>query len=337
MGDTVVLLWHWLAFAVLVFFLLILDLKVFHRDDHEPSLRESTAFTIFWIAVGLAFNAVIWFWAGRHAGVLFLTGYVVEKALSMDNIFVFVVIFHFFKVPLKYQYRVLFWGIMGAVVMRLVFILVGVELFHRFDWVMPLFGAFLLYTAYKLIRHTGGEVHPENNIVLKTARRFFRISQGDHHQHGHDFFVREEGRLCITPMFLVLLVIESSDLIFAVDSVPAIIGVTHDRFLAFTSNVFAILGLRALYFLLAGVIGMFEYLHYGLAGVLGFIGVKMLGDYVGQEFYGHEEHLISPLASLAVIAVILGASIAVSLLFAPGKDVEEMIEELTEEKSHDHE
>lgn len=313
LGD---LWWHWLSFAGLVVFLLVLDLKVFHRDDHEPSLKESTWFTIFWIAVGLTFNAFIWIWAGHEDGLKFLTGYVVEKALSMDNIFVFVMIFHFFKIPLKYQYRVLFWGILGAVVMRLLFILVGVELFHRINWVMPLFGLFLIYTAYKLIRHSGTDVHPEKNIVLKTARRFFRITKGDHHKHGHDFFVREAGHLCITPMFLALLVIESSDVIFAVDSVPAIIAITDDRFLAFSSNVFAILGLRALYFLLAGVINMFKYLHYGLAGVLGFIGVKMLGDYVGKEFCSHEEHLITPLMSLAVIAVILGTSVAVSLLLS---------------------
>ena len=160
-GDTEVLLWHWFAFAGLVVFLLVLDLKVFHKTDHEPSLKESTWFTIFWVAVGLAFNAFIWLWAGQEAGIKFLTGYLVEKSLSMDNIFVFVMIFKFFSIPLKYQYRVLFWGILGAVVMRLLFILVGVELFHRFAWVMPLFGLFLLYSAYKLIRHSGAEIHPE--------------------------------------------------------------------------------------------------------------------------------------------------------------------------------
>ncbi len=327
MGDTEVLLWHWFAFAGLVVFLLVLDLKVFHRDDHEPSLKESTWFTIFWIAVGLAFNAFIWVWAGNEAGVRFLTGYIVEKTLSMDNIFVFVMIFHFFHVPLKYQYRVLFWGILGAVVMRLLFILVGVELFHRFSWVMPLFGLFLIYSAYKLIRHSGAEMHPEKNIVLKTARRFFRVTKGDHHEHGNAFFVRQNGLLYITPMFLVLLVIESSDVIFAVDSVPAIIGITDDRFLAFTSNVFAILGLRALYFLLAGVIDMFKYLHYGLAGVLGFIGVKMMGDYIGKEFYHYEEHIISPWMSLAIIAVILGASIGVSVLLSSREEHHEDTEE----------
>jgi len=327
LGETEVLLWHWFAFAGLVIFLLVLDLKVFHKTDREPSLKESTWFTIFWIAVGLSFNAFIWWWAGPEPGVKFLTGYVVEKALSMDNIFVFVMIFKFFSIPLMYQYRVLFWGILGAVVMRLVFVLGGVALFERFEWVLPLFGLFLLYSAYKLIRHSGAEIHPEKNIVLKTARRFFRVTKGDHHEHGHAFFVRQNGLLYITPMFLVLLVIESSDVIFAIDSVPAIIGITSDRFLAFTSNVFAILGLRALYFLLAGVIDMFKYLHYGLAGVLGFIGLKMMGDYIGKVFYHHEEHLITPGMSLAVIALILGVSIVASIVIASREERNEDTEE----------
>jgi TerC family integral membrane protein len=200
--------------------------------------------------------------------------------------------------------------------MRLLFVLVGVELFNRVSWVMPLFGLLLLYSAFKLVAHSGAEIHPEKNIVLKTARCFFRVTEGDHHEHGHAFFVRQNGLMYITPMFLVLLVIESSDVIFAIDSVPAIIGVTNDRFLAFTSNVFAILGLRALYFLLAGVIDMFKYLHFGLAAVLGFIGLKMMGDYVGKEFYGHEEHLITPAMSLGIIALILGASVVASLVLA---------------------
>lgn len=217
--------WHWLGFAILVVLLLALDLLVFHRHDHTPSLKESAWWTIFWITLALIFNGVIWWWAGHEVGTVYLTGYLIEKALSMDNIFVFVVIFRFFGVPIMYQYRVLFWGILGAVVMRLLFILAGVELINRFDWVIPLFGAFLIYTAYKLALHSGADVHPENNVVLRTARRFLRITPGDHHQHGHDFFVRDGGLLCITPMFLVLLVIESTDVVFAVDSVPAVIGV----------------------------------------------------------------------------------------------------------------
>ena len=325
-----ILLWHWIAFGLLVVFLLVLDLCVFHRDAHAPSLRESAWFTVFWIGLGLAFNGLIWWWGyspqhGSELGVTFLSAYLIEKSLSMDNIFVFVVIFRFFHIPMKYQYRVLFWGILGAVVMRLAFIWAGVELIHRFSWITPILGAFLVYTAYKIARHSGADVHPEKNIVLKTARRLLPVSRGDHHQHGHDFFVREKGaqcahgRLCITPMFLVLLVIESTDVIFAVDSVPAVIGIIPDafgeeltskeltKFIAFTSNVFAILGLRALYFLLAGVVDMFRYVHYGLAAVLGFVGLKMIGKW-------WIEFELSPAASLLVIALLLGVSIAASMI-----------------------
>jgi len=304
-----VLFWHWLAFGALVVVLLVLDLLVFHRHDHTPSLRESVAWTIFWIGLGLAFNVLVWWWRGPEAGVKFLMGYLIEKSLSMDNIFVFVVIFHFFQIPLKYQYRVLFWGILGAIVMRLAFILAGIELIERFDWVALLFGAFLVYTAYRLARHSGADVHPEKNVILKTARRFLPVARGNHEQHGHSFFVREGGRLSITPMFLVLLVIESTDVVFAVDSVPAIIGITGDRFIAFSSNIFAILGLRALYFLLAGVIDMFRYLHHGLAAVLGFVGLKMIVEHWFPESVPHW-------ASLLVIALLLSVSIAASLIVA---------------------
>jgi len=320
-GHLPVTLWHWFAFGVLVVVLLALDLLVFHRKDHVPTLRESFGWTVFWIALGLAFNGLIWWWGimaghGSDPGVKYLAGYLVEKSLSMDNIFVFVIIFRFFSVPLMYQYRVLFWGILGAIAMRLVFILVGVELFHRVSWVAPLFGAFLVYTAYKLTRHKAGEeVHPEKNIVLKFSRRVFPVSKGDHHQHGHNFFVRENGSWCVTPMFLVLLVIESTDVVFAVDSVPAIIGITDDRFIAFTSNIFAILGLRALYFLLAGVVEMFRYLHYGLAAILGFVGVKMIAEW-WHELQGGAGHLVPAWASLLVIAMLLAVSIIASVLVA---------------------
>jgi tellurite resistance protein TerC len=327
--------------------LLVLDLFVFHRHDHKPTLLESTVFTVFWIAMGLLFNGGIWWWGyveglGAEPGVKFLSGYLVEKSLSMDNIFVFVVIFKFFNVPMKYQYRVLFWGILGAIVMRLVFILAGVELFHQFSWVAPAFGLFLLWTAYKLARHGAGEeVHPDKNIVLRFARRFFRVTRGDHHEHGHDFFARENGVWCVTPMFLVLLVIESTDVIFAVDSVPAIIGITDDRFIAFTSNIFAILGLRALYFLLAGVVDMFRYLHYGLAGVLAFVGFKMVGEW-WYEQRGGEGSLISPWQSLLVIAGLLAVSMIVSVMLSArekrgdvGEIVEDPFPENDEEKPSD--
>ena len=209
-------------------------------------------------------------------------------------------------VPLMSQYRVLFWGILGAIFMRLAFILAGAVLIGQFGWILWIFGIFLIYTAYKLALHGAEDVHPENNVVLRTARRFFRVTHGDHHQHGHNFFARENGLWCVTPMFLVLLVIESSDVLFAVDSVPAIFGITQDTFIIFTSNIFAILGLRALYFLLAGVIEMFRYVHYGLAAVLGFVGVKMIVEYwLGLH--------ISAWASLSVIAVLLAISIVASL------------------------
>ena len=310
--------YHWLGFGALVVVLLTLDLMVFHRHDHNPTFRESLGFTIFWIVLGLIFNSVIWWWGireglGHDPGVNFLSGYIVEKALSMDNIFVFVVIFRFFGVPLMYQYRVLFWGILGAVFMRLAFILAGAALIEQWSGVLWLFGVFLVYTAYKLAQHGGEDVHPEKNLVLKIARRLFRVTRGDHHQHGHRFFAREDGRWCLTPMFLVLLVIESSDVLFAVDSVPAIFGITLDTFIIFTSNVFAILGLRALFFLLAGVVDRFCYIHYGLAGVLAFVGLKMIVAY-----WAHFE--VSPWASLLVIAALLALSIVASLAVSPREE-----------------
>jgi len=264
--------------------------------------------------LALVFNGVIWWWGvvlgpeyGSGPGMTFLSGYLMEKMLSMDNIFVFVVIFRFFHIPLMYQYRVLFWGILGAIIMRLAFILAGAALIRSFSWVMPIFGAFLVYTAFKLATHSGADVHPEKNVVLKTARRFLRVTAGDHHRHGHAFFVRENGAWCITPMFLVLLVIESTDVLFAVDSIPAIFGLTKDTFIVFTSNIFAILGLRALYFLLAGMVDMFRYLHYGLAAVLGFIGVKMIVEH-------WRPHSVPIWVSLVVIVVLLAVSIVASLI-----------------------
>ena len=236
--------------------LLALDLLVFHRHDRVPSLRESAGWTVFWCSLAAAFNGLVWWGLGREAGMAFLTGYVIEWSLSMDNVFVFAVIFRFFQVPVQYQYRVLFWGILGAIVLRLAFVLAGTQLIRHFDWVLPLFGLLLIYTARRLAWQAGGEVHPEKSLVLRAARRLLPVSRGDHHQHGNAFFVREDGRLCITPLFLVLLVVESTDVLFAVDSVPAIFGITLDPFIVFTSNIFAILGLRALYFLLAGAISL---------------------------------------------------------------------------------
>jgi tellurite resistance protein TerC len=298
-------LWHWLAFGVFVVVVLVLDLFVFHRHSHEPSLRESATWTLVWCGLALAFNGLIWAWRGSHIAVLFLTGYLVEWTLSMDNVFVFAVIFSFFGVPLKYQYRVLFWGILGAVVMRLAFILLGAALLERFEWVMPLFGGFLIYTGIKLALHSDSEVHPERNVLMRMARRLFPVTREN---HGDHFFAVENGRLCITPLFLVLLVVESTDVLFAVDSVPAIFGITQDAFTVFTSNIFAILGLRALYFLLAGVMGMFRYLNYGLAAVLAFVGIKMIAEFLLRR------HLVEPVVSLAIILVILGIAVVASVI-----------------------
>jgi tellurite resistance protein TerC len=302
--------WQWIGFTAMVVGLLGLDLLVFHRRDRAPSLKESALWTLFWCSLAAAFNAFVWWKFGAEAGVAFVTGYVIEWSLSMDNVFVFAVIFRFFQVPRHYQYRVLFWGILGAIVLRLAFVLAGTQLIRHFAMVLPLFGLLLIYTGLKLAFQAGGDVQPEKNVVLRGARRLFRVTQGDHQQHGNAFFVREKRRLCITPLFLVLLVLESTDVIFAVDSVPAIFGITRDPFIVFTSNIFAILGLRALYFLLAGVIELFEYLHYGLAAVLAFVGVNMIADY----FLAAEgSHVVPTWAKLAVVAAVLGISIAASL------------------------
>jgi tellurite resistance protein TerC len=311
-----VAVWHWVVFAVLVAILLALDLFVFHRHDRVPSLRESAGWTVFWCCLAAAFNGLVAWWGGAEAGLTFLTGYVIEWSLSMDNVFVFAVIFAFFRVPLQYQYRVLFWGILGAIVLRLAFVLAGVQLIHHFDWVLPLFGLLLVYAGVKLAIHADTDVEPEKNIVLRVARRLLHVAPGDHHQHGGAFFVRAGGRFCITPLFLVLLVVESTDLLFAVDSVPAILGITTDAFIVFTSNVFAILGLRALYFLLAGVMQMFRYLHHGLAGVLAFIGLNMIGDYVAVAFFAQPAgaHLIPTWAKLLAIALLLAISIVASIV-----------------------
>jgi len=323
-------LWHWVAFGTFVVVVLVLDLFVFHRHSTETTLREAAFWTIIWCSLALAFNGIIYWWKGHDLALQFLTGYLIEWSLSMDNVFVFAVIFSFFRVPKKYQYRVLFWGIMGAILMRLTFILAGAALIHHFAWVMPIFGAFLVYTGAKLAFHSESDVHPENNILMRLAKKVFPVAKGD---HGQSFFVREAGKLCITPLFLVLLVVESTDVLFAVDSVPAIFGITKDPFIVFTSNIFAILGLRALYFLLAGVMDMFRYLRFGLSAVLVFVGVKMVAEYFSHfeavqawlpaflverlaVHDGKEGHLIQPHESLIAVLSLLGISIVASIIAA---------------------
>jgi tellurite resistance protein TerC len=309
---------HWIAFSIFVGILLTLDLTVFHRKSHEPTLRESLGWTIFWCSLALGFNALVWYWLGNQAAIEFLTGYLIEWSLSMDNVFVFAVVFGFFGVPLKYQYRVLFWGIMGAVVMRLTFVLLGTALIERFEFVIPVFGAFLIYTGIKLAVSHDSEVDPSNNLLLRIARRLVNVSR---ESHGQRFFVIENGKRCVTPLFLVLLVVESTDVLFAVDSVPAIFSVVsrdadYFQFIVFTSNIFAILGLRALYFLLAGVMDLFRYLNYGLSAVLVFVGIKMVAEYVAPKLFDIDTHghLVPPPVSLAIVVSLIGTSIAASII-----------------------
>jgi tellurite resistance protein TerC len=294
---------YWVAFCAGMVVLLVLDMFVFHRHSHEPTLRESAGWTVFWCSLALVFNVWIWSWAGQHHAIEFFTGYLVEWSLSMDNVFVFVVIFAFFGVPLKYQYRVLFWGILGAIVMRLTFILAANQLIH-IKYVLEAFGLFLIYTGIKLAGAHGVDPDPDQNIVLRFARKYLRVAPGT---HGDKFFVRRDGRLFVTSLFLVLLVIESTDVVFAIDSVPAIFGITKVPYIVFTSNVFAIMGLRALYFLLAGVMNLFRYLSYGLSAILIFIGVKMV-----LHQWWEPPHWVS----LAVIVSLLAVSIVASIVAA---------------------
>jgi tellurite resistance protein TerC len=317
--------WHWLAFGGLVIVLLALDLFVFHRDDREPSLRESAAFTVFWVSLAIGFNVLLGWWdatqrgtpAGWQTAGEFLAGYLLEWSLSIDNVFVFVVIFRFFQVPKSHQYRVLFWGILGAIVLRLTFVLAGAALISRFDWVMPIFGLFLIYTAYKLARHSTSDIDPEKNLVRRVAQRLLPIAEDTTARHHARFFFRRDGKLFATPLLLVLLVVESTDVLFAIDSVPAIFGITKDSFIVFTSNIFAILGLRALYFLLAGLMGMFRYLHFGLAAVLAFVGLKMIG-----QWWFPQQHVPIWL-SLVVIGGLLGISVVASLVGGSGRGEKE--------------
>lgn len=293
----------WVAFGGLIALLLGLDLFVINRNPHEIKTREALWTSLFWIGVSLAFNAFVFFERGTNKGLEFFTGYLIEKALSVDNIFVFVVIFAYFQVPQRYQHRVLFLGILGALILRGTLIGVGTALIHQFEWVLYIFGAFLIFTAYKLGTQSESGVHPEKNPIVRLFRRFFPVSE---EFEGARFFTKKSGALMATPLLIVLIVVETTDVVFALDSIPAIFAITTDPFIVFTSNVFAILGLRALYFLLAGVLGSFRYLKTGLSFILGFVGVKMIVGGLGIE--------IPILVSLGVIAIVLFASIGASVI-----------------------
>ncbi len=295
-------LWIWIGFNVFVLAMLALDLGVFHRKSHEVKIKEALAWSAVWIALALVFNTMLYFWRGEQAALEFFTGYLIEKSLSVDNIFVFIMIFAYFKVPALYQHKILFWGILGALVMRAFFIATGVALIQKFHWVIYVFGAFLIITGIKMALQKDKEIHPEKNPVLKLFRRFMPVTT---QYVGDKFFTKIDGRSFATPMFVVLLLIETTDVIFAVDSIPAILAITTDPFIVYTSNVFAILGLRALYFALAGVMQMFHYLAYGLAAILVFVGAKMML----VDFYKLPIGI-----ALGVVAGILTISVVASLL-----------------------
>ena len=300
-------IWFWVGFNAFVLLMLALDLGVFHRRAHEVKLKEAAAWSTVWVTVAVLFNLAIYLYAGPQAGLEFLTGYLVEKSLAVDNIFVIAMIFSYFAVPSIYQHRVLFWGILGALVMRGAFIGAGAYALERWHWVIYVFGGILLLTGIKMAVRNDEAVDLENNVVVKTARRWLPISA---RYDGQKFWTVENGKRVATPLFLVLLLVEVTDLVFAIDSIPAIFAITKDPFLVYTSNVFAILGLRSMYFLLAGVVHKFVYLKYGLSMVLVFVGGKMMLLDVVK---------VPTAVSLGVIATLIGGSIAASLWTARGR------------------
>lgn len=314
--------WVWVGFNLFVLALLAIDLGVFHREAHEVSLREAAIWSVVWISLALLFNLGLYlFWdtimpnsslSASDAGLAFLTGYLIEKALSVDNIFVFVLIFSYFAVPAKYQHRVLFWGILGALIMRGTMILAGAALIKQFHWIIWIFGAFLIFTGIRMATAQDEQIEPEKNPVVRLFRRFMPISD---RYDGQKFFTRQNGVLMATPLLLVLVMVETTDLIFAIDSIPAIFAVTQDPFIVYTSNVCAILGLRALYFVLAGVVHLFHYLKLGLSVVLAFVGVKMLLPDLSEAIVGVSWKIPTGV-SLGVVATIIAVSIIASLVRA---------------------
>lgn len=292
----------WIGFNVFVLAMLGLDLGL-HRRWPVMSFKSAIAWTVFWVLLAAGFAGLVFFWHGRQAMFQFVTGYVVEESLSVDNLFVFLVLFRYFRVPRECQHRVLLFGVLGALVLRLAFILAGVSLLRRFEFFIYIFGALLIYSGISLMRESEPSVEPERNIVLRVFRRVFPVSSDF---EGGNFFVQREGRWLATPLFLTLIVVETTDLVFAVDSIPAILAISRDAFIVYTSNVFAILGLRSLYFALEHFFSLFRFLNYGLAAVLTLIGLKMLLS-----------HLYEPplTVTLAVVVLILGASIAASLIW----------------------
>lgn len=301
-------LWAWVTFFTFITAMLALDLGVFQRETHVVGMKEALAWCCVWVTLALSFGGLLWQWRGPESAQQFLAGYLIELCLSVDNVFVFILVFAYFKVEPRYQHRVLFWGIIGAVLMRAVFIIVGVEVIERFHWVLYVFGAFLVYTGVKMaLPSKEAEVDPEHNFAVKLFRRFYPIAP--HNDRGH-FFTIHNGRRMATPLFIVLIVIETTDLVFALDSLPAVLAITKDSFIALTSNIFAILGLRSLYFALSGIMGLFRFLKVGLSVILIFIGVKMLIEHWMKITTG---------TSLAVIGGVLTTSILMSVVIKSPK------------------
>ncbi len=304
-------IWYWVGFIVFVLVMLLLDLGVFHKKDTVVKVKEAILWSLFWITLAMIFNVGIYYFIDHTKAIEFFTGYLLEKSLSVDNLFVFILIFGFFKIEPKYQHKVLFWGILGALIMRAIFIFAGVALIERFAWIMYVFGAFLIYTGIHMLleKKDGDDFDPNKNILIRWFRKIMPVTQDMSVPH---FFVRKNNVLHATPFFIALLLIEGSDVIFALDSIPAILSVSKDPFIVFTSNIFAILGLRSLYFALSGIMDYFHYLKYALAGILSFIGVKMCVNEFSKQF-GYEFH-ISNFTSLGVIAGLLTISVLLSIM-----------------------
>jgi tellurite resistance protein TerC len=312
LGFVVITPWHWAGFILCVLFFLALDLGLFNRHAHVVKFKEAAAWSALWFVMAMAFAGVVAWGRGREEAIQFTTGYIIELSLSMDNVFVIALIFAFFRVPAQYQHRVLFWGILGALLMRGVMIAAGAALVQRFQWMLYLFGAFLVATGIKMLFIQGEGVNPEKRLLVRWTRKFFPVTP---ELHGQKFITRVKGRRMLTPLVLVLLVVETTDLIFALDSIPAIFAVTTKPFIIFTSNVFAILGLRSLYFLLAGAIDYFRYLKIGLSVVLVFIGVKMLLDPHGKEPRPFQIEIPTGI-SLMIVATIILIAVVLSALVA---------------------
>ena len=297
-------IYFWIAFIAFVILMLAIDLGVFHRKTHSVSFKESLAWTVVWVGLAMIFSAVVYFWKGSEKSIEFLTGYIIELSLSVDNLFVFILIFAYFQVPRQYQHKVLFWGILGALAMRVIFIFAGVALITKFHWIIYLFGAIIIISGIRMLIQKDKNIEPHKNPIIQLIKKLIPVTN---EYHGDKLFVKiQKGVLAATPLFIVLVFVEVTDLIFAVDSIPAILAITTDTFIVFTSNVFAILGLRSLYFALAGMLNLFRFLHIGLSFILIFIGLKM----VFSDFY----KIPIEYALVSVVSILL-ASIIASLIF----------------------